>query len=390
LDQYKFVLTEPSHFYLSEFQVRPTVKFTDPLTKKTKVGTEGYAEMVSLLEIPTNINGGVHELKFALTYQACGKDFCLFPKTISFSHKIEIAGVAQDRLRTALEKGWVYALFIVFIAGILTSLTPCIFPMIPITLAVLGTKDHGQSRSKGFILSSIYVLGIALTYALLGVVAAKTGALFGSLLGHPLVVGTIALLFVLMGLSMFGLFEIQVPQALTQKLSSQQSRKGYIGAFLSGLVAGVVASPCVGPVLISILAYVAQTQNVVTGFILLFVYALGLGQLFLLIGTFHTLWQRLPRSGVWMERVKFVFGSIMIGMAFYFIYPVTHSALFDGLLATAFLGLAFLTGFYKRHPGPLGTFEKFRRAGGYLLVGLGVLFAMKSLIPAHMKEKLFP
>jgi len=388
LEQYRFQLRDPEGFYLSEFFVTPTVKFTDPITKKTKVGTEGYTEMVSLLETPQGFSGSSHNVKFSLTYQACGADFCLFPKTIDFERRIFFAASAgQNRLSEALDKGWIYALAIVFFAGVLTSLTPCIFPMIPITLAVLGTKDHGHSRRQGFKLSLSYVFGIAMTYAILGVVAAKTGALFGSLLGHPVVVSLIALLFVIMGRSMYGFFEIQAPAALTNRLANTKTQKGIIGAFLSGLIAGVVASPCVGPVLISILAYVAQTQNMVTGFVLLFVYALGLGQLFLVIGTFHTFLQRLPRSGVWMENVKYVFGTMMIGMALYFVQPVAHSALFDGLLATTFFGLSLLTQFYKRHPGPMGPREKLKKSLGVILVILGLIFTMKAFIPEHMRPK---
>ena len=390
VDQYKLKLISPKSYYLSEFQIRPTVKFIDPISKKEKIGTEDYAEMVSLLDIPTDASSGLHHLNLELTYQACGKDFCLFPKKIPVTADIKIAGGGADLLSKALEKGWIYALLLVFFAGILTSLTPCIFPMIPITMAILGATDHGRSRLKGFTISLFYVFGIAITYALLGVAAAKTGALFGSLLGHPLVVGFVALLFVLMGLSMYGLFEIRMPVFITNKIGGTKTEKNIVGAFASGLVAGIVASPCVGPVLISVLAYVAQTQNTIAGFVLLFTFALGLGQLFLIIGTFNTFMQRLPKSGPWMEQVKFIFGSVMIGMALYYVYPVAHSALFDGLVATALIGISVYFGALRGTAHPKYTKAKAKKAFMLTLFILGVIFAVKSLIPAHMQDRLFP
>lgn len=390
LEQYKFELLSPNNLHLSEFQIRPTVKFTDPVTKKTKLGTEGYAEMLSLLEIPPEFASGSHTLKFELTYQACGKDFCLFPQKIPLETSVSVGhGQKQDMLTRALEKGWVYALFLVFIAGLLTSFTPCIFPMIPITLAILGVKGHERTRPQAFIISLSYVLGIALTYSILGVAAAMTGALFGSLLGHPLVISAVAGLFVLMGLSMYGLFEIQIPSGIANRLTRNPSQKGMIGAFLAGLVAGIVASPCVGPVLISVLAYVAQTQNAVAGFVLLFTFALGLGQLFLVIGTFNHLLSRLPKSGPWMEQVKFIFGSIMIGMAFYYIYPVAHGPLFDGLVATALIVLSIYFGAFKPKAQMHTKGQRTRKAFLMALFVLGSLFAVKSLTPKHMQERLF-
>jgi thioredoxin:protein disulfide reductase len=387
LDQYKLELIKPQGFYLSEFQIQPTVKFQDPITKKIKVGTESYAEMVSLLEIPATASGGVHHLELQLTYQACGKDFCLFPKTITIKKDLRVSGGSSDLLQNALDKGWLYALILVFFAGVLTSFTPCIFPMIPITLAILGTKDHGRTRLQGFFISLCYVLGIALTYAVLGVVAAKTGALFGSLLGHPIAIAIVAGLFVFMGLSMYGLFEIQVPSFIANKLVGSKTQKGMVGAFLSGLIAGIVASPCVGPVLIGILAYVAQTQDVVTGFILLFTFAIGLGQIFLVIGTFNTLLHRLPKSGPWMEQIKFIFGSVMIGMALYFVYPVSSGPIFDGLVSTTLIAVAIYFGAFRKHTEHEQKNKKLVKTIFQFIFLFGLLFAVKALTPKHMQAK---
>ncbi len=389
VEQYKLVLKSPEHFYLSEFEVRPTVKFQDPVTKRDKVGTENYAEMVSLLEIPKDTSTGLRPLEFELTYQACSKDYCLFPKKVLVQSSTNISGAEDEMFRRALAQGWLYVLVVIFFAGVLTSLTPCIFPMIPITLAILGTTDHSHSRRRAFTLSLFYVFGIATTYSLLGVLAAKTGSLFGAFLGSPLVVSLVAILFIVMGLSMYGLFEIQMPHFITRRLSNGKTQKSHIGAYGSGLIAGVVASPCVGPVLISVLAYVAQTQNVFLGFVLLFTFALGFGQLFLVIGTYHNFWHNLPKSGPWMENVKFIFGTIMIAMAFYYIRPVTTGPLFDGLSATAIIALAIYFGAFRSkhamHTRAKRTQQIFMR----VLFVLGLLFAVKSMLPPSATDGFF-
>ena len=380
--QFRLKLANNKTLKLSKLHVQPTYVFMDPVTHRPRLAAKNRAQIISLLDLPPNISGGSLPLDMQLTYQACGPKFCLFPKTIPVKASLSIAG-AQNSFTRALAKGWFYALIIVFFAGILTSFTPCIFPMIPITLAILGTKDSGKRQSKAFLLSLFYVLGIAITYAILGLIAAKTGAMFGSLLGRPLVVGVIAALFVLMGLSMYGLFEVRLPAALTNLLTrsnpsnaSVSERRGLVTAFASGLVAGVVASPCVGPVLISVLAYVAQKQNPVAGFFLLFTFALGFGQLFLLIGTFQSLWQKLPRSGPWMEQVKILFGTVMIAMAFYYIRPVTSPLLFNSLAAVALVAIAVFFGALSRSKG-----SRVQRYTARVLLVLGVIFALKASAP---------
>jgi thiol:disulfide interchange protein DsbD len=394
VEQYRLALKQPENLRLSGLQVQPTIRFDDPISHRERLGTENHAEIISLIDT-TAATGGRQNLELELTYQACGKDFCLFPKKIPLKYEMRLAGGSEDVFLQALNKGWLYALLIVFFAGFLTSLTPCIFPMIPITLAILGATDHSHSRRRAFTLSVFYVLGIATTYSSLGVMAAKTGSLFGAVLGSPLVIGFVAILFILMGLSMYGLFEIQIPHFITHRLTQRHSHghgqsrpTGYFRAYSSGLVAGIVASPCVGPVLISVLAYVAQTQNVLLGFLLLFTFALGLGQLFLVIGTYHNMWQKLPRSGPWLEQVKFLFGTIMIAMAFYYIHPVTHGPLFDGLLAT---GLLIFTVYFGAFRPRRQLHTKWQRSGQALLRVIFVfalILAAKAMAPTRLMNQI--
>ncbi|RZL30533.1 MAG: hypothetical protein EOP00_36305, partial [Pedobacter sp.] len=223
-----------------------------------------------------------------------------------------------------LEGNIFLAFLAVFVVGILTSFTPCILPMLPITLGVIGAKNT-KSTFHSFTLSSTYVLGIAITYSILGVIAALTGNLFGSLLQNPFVIGSIAILFCLMGFSMLDLFYVQVPSSIQTRLSSvsQGQKKGsYLGVAAMGIVSGLVATPCVGPVVVTILTYVAQTKNVFLGFWLLFFFAIGMGLILIFFGTFSNRLIKMPKAGAWTETVKKVIGLIMFGVAFYYIKPI--------------------------------------------------------------------
>jgi thiol:disulfide interchange protein DsbD len=204
---------------------------------------------------------------------------------------------SEDAFGQALKIGGLQVFLFVFVSGFLTSLTPCVYPMIPITISIIGARSAQSQRSRAFLLSLSYVLGIAFTYSLLGLFAAFSGALFGSALSNPWVVGFVGLVFVAMALSMFGLFELQVPAVIRDKFGNRSTGSGFGGAFLAGLFSGIVASPCIGPVLVSILTYVAQTKNALFGFSLLFTFALGMGLLFLAIGTFSGLTSKIPKSG---------------------------------------------------------------------------------------------
>lgn len=232
------------------------------------------------------------------------------------------AGVeaAGSRFAQALaEHGWLVAFLIVFLGGIGTSLTPCVYPLIPVTIALFGAQG-AETRTRAFLLSLTYVFGIMLTYTVLGVIAAMTGSLFGAALQSPVVVGIIAAMFLLLAFGMMGLFELRLPSWLQNRLVQQRSQ-GFVTAFVMGLIAGIIAAPCVGPVLSGVLLFIAESQNVVLGSALMATFAAGMGMLFLVVGTFSSLINRLPTSGPWMEGVKAIFAIIFIVAAFYFIEP---------------------------------------------------------------------
>lgn len=427
-DRFKLSIDSPDDFKVDKYRLNPTVQFMDSITKKMIAGIENHAEMRATVEVPIGFKSGSQSVKVNLTYQACTADHCLFPKHLIMDVSIDVAGSvtsngsagsaasgvgaapnasltatasgardnsgaasvtsSQEPLATqkssdskaggfndALSHGTFSALIFVFLIGMLTSLTPCIYPMIPITLAVLGARTKGQSKLKGFSISFTYVLGIAFTYSILGVTAAKTGALFGSALSNVYVVSSIAMLFVVMGLSMYGLFELQVPAFLRDKVGTAQTGSGYGGAFATGLIAGVVASPCVGPVLVSVLTYIAQTQNMFLGFWLLFTFAMGLGVLFMVLGTSSAMISKVPKAGAWMEHVKFVFGTVMVAMALYYVQPLYPTWLFNVLLGLSAILIASAYGAFDPNEKLEGA-GRLRKGAMLATFVIGLAFAL--------------
>ena len=220
-------------------------------------------------------------------------------------------------LQGYLETGSLLAFLSVFGAGLLTSFTPCIYPMIPITVGIIGGTGK-TSRLQAFSLALTYVVGMALTYAALGVVASLTGQIFGRISASPYVLLAIANIIILFGLSMLDVFTLPMPRFLAGKRAGS-NRSGYIGTFGMGLASGLVAAPCTAPVLGVVLAFVATRHSVVFGGLLLFTFAMGMNMLLLAIGTFAGLLTALPRSGMWMVRIKKAMGYLMIGVGEYFL-----------------------------------------------------------------------
>lgn len=230
----------------------------------------------------------------------------------------------------------------VFILGVLMSLTPCIYPMIPITVGILQTSTS-KSLFKNFLLATIYILGMASTFAVLGLLAARGSAHFGELLGNPYFVIILVLFLLYLAGTMLGLYELYIPRFMQPKQRKVQS-SSYISIFLFGAMSGTIASPCLSPGLLLLLSIVATLGNPFFGFMLLFVFGLGLGLPLLIIGTFSSSINLLPRAGLWMMEIKKLFGLMLIGMCFYYLAPIMSAtalyitmALTLGLLAFWFI-----------------------------------------------------
>ena len=213
-----------------------------------------------------------------------------------------------------------YILFGAFFTGILASLTPCIYPMIPITVSILQAQAT-KSFTLNLLRAVVYILGIAFTYATLGYIAATSTVMFGEWVVNPWVVGTIVMLFIYLAFSMFGFYEIYMPKFLTNR--TDVSPKGsLLYTFIFGIISGTIASPCLTPALAGLLGYVAKQGNPILGFLTLFMFALGMGSVLLLVGVFSGSVALLPRAGMWMNEIKKIFGFLLLGVTVYFVEPL--------------------------------------------------------------------
>jgi thiol:disulfide interchange protein DsbD len=225
----------------------------------------------------------------------------------------QISGITD-----ALQGSPFVAVALLFAAGVLTSLTPCIYPMIPITVGVIGgTADAGRSRGRTVVLTLTYVAGLALFYALLGTIAGATGTLFGTIGANPWARFAVGNLLLLFGLAMLDVFPVSAPQKLLAWVGRMQGGT-MPGVFLLGATSGIVAAPCGAPAFAAVLTWVAGTGSPVLGFFYLFVFSLGMTALLVVVGLFSGTLAALPRSGRWMVWIKKLGGILLIAMAEYY------------------------------------------------------------------------
>lgn len=340
-------------------------------------------------------------------YQACNDVSCLIPTNKPFEIDAVVAAAGEtvteinserftagesglgtlegDRSDSGIAdlisgRGMFMALVFIFLGGIALNLTPCVYPIIPITISFFVGQASGK-MSKSFLLALIYVLGMSVTYSALGVTAALTGGLLGSSLQNPLVLIAIAGVFLVFAASMFGAFEIRVPQFLNNLAGG--SRQGAIGSLVMGLTVGIVAAPCIGPFVLSLLTYVAAQGEAATGFLLFFILSLGLGLPYLILGTFSGSIKNLPRSGEWMIWVKKVFGVVMIAVAIYFINTLLPETIYVALLTLTFLIGGILVGFIDKSKAGFKSFKLVKIGVGLALAGVGAWFVVSTLIAAN-------
>ncbi len=292
---------------------------------------------------------------------------------------MENLGTIDASLNAALSHGSLWStVAITFGAGVATSLTPCVYPMIAITVSVFGARETKSRREAAF-LSSAFVLGMACLFVPLGLIAALTGGVFGAALASPPVLIGLGLLFALMSASMFGAFSLDLPSGLKTRLADMGG-VGVRGAFVLGMVSALIAAPCTGPILGALLTWISSSRDVTTGGLGLFSYALGLGSLFWIVGTFAV---ALPKSGRWLGWVKSVFGVVLLVAAFYYVRPLLtwlpaapspRVLLWGGLacaVAGAALGAIHLSFEYSERS------ERVRKALGVALMVVGLLACVR-------------
>jgi thiol:disulfide interchange protein DsbD len=314
----------------------------DPNFGDTEVFHQSFQALVTL----DRSNDVVNDVTLNAVYQGCSEEGLCYPPITKVLH-VNLPSAATGQLAppmlteaapppsqapmsegsqiARLFKGGNFWLIVSFFfgAGLLLALTPCVFPMIPILSGIIVGRGHKITHMHAFILSLAYVLGMAITYAAAGVAAGYSGNLISNALQTPWVLGSFAAVFVLLSLSMFGLYELQLPTALQSKLSETSNRLhgGHLGGvFVMGALSAIIMGPCVAAPLAGALLYIGQTHDAVLGGVALFVMALGMGAPLLLIGTSAGV--LLPKAGAWMESVKQFFGVMLLALAIWIIQPL--------------------------------------------------------------------
>ena len=353
---------ETSLFDLPTFSISPE-DYNDPYFGLMKIFKKPVQAIFKASQPPLKAEDVVE-----IAYQGCTEGFCYPPEVKEIKvADLPIAQVAnteqtsekstalsaqpkaeQDRLAESLFNSK-YAVFGFFLLGLGLAFTPCVLPMLPLLSAIVIGQNQRPNMWRAFALSFVYVQGMALTYTLLGLIVAAIGLPFQVALQHPYVMIGLSIIFVLLALSMFGVFTLQLPSSLQTKLSllSQQQKAGaFGGVFLMGMIAGLVASPCTSAPLSGALLYVAQSGDLFTGAITLYLLALGMGVPLILITLFGN--KILPKSGMWMETVKKLFGFVMLALPAFLISRILPDEWTPRLWAM--LGTAFFIWFAFQMP----------------------------------------
>jgi thiol:disulfide interchange protein DsbD len=286
----------------------------------------------------------------------------------------------EARARSVLDRGIVYALLAFFLFGLALNLTPCVYPVIPITISFFA-RDRAQGRAGTWAAATCYVAGIAVTFALLGLVSSLAGRQWGFLFQSTWFVVLVALILLVMAASMFGAFELTVPSALLARAG--QVRQGAVGALVMGLMVGLLIAPCAAGIIVGLVGLVAKLGLVVKGTLLFFAMGLGLGLPYLVLAMFSSGLSKLPRSGMWMVWVKKIFGLVLVGLALYFLLPHIKQVhrvyyLVFGVL-TLFSGLYL--GFLDHLPGINRVFKIVRWSAGVVLMAIGLWLVHQSILP---------
>ena len=384
---------------------------------------EGSVTVFCDVTLPADFASPEFEIAGLLEYQACDDNACLPPAELAFQEIFAAAGGGESaqplnqeifsvrpvesrpvqtqpqedmpaqedaparagEARSLGDRSLFITFVLVFLGGLGLNLTPCVYPIIPITIGYFGGQSGG--KRGGIVAHAIlYVLGMAVTYSTLGLVAALTGSLFGAALQNPFVLIGIALVMVALALSMFDLYEFRLPTFLTRMAGGR--KRGYLGTMFMGLTVGFVAAPCIGPFVLGLLTYVGERGDVILGFLLFFVLALGLGLPFLFLAIFSGSIDRLPRSGAWMVWVRTIFGFILIAMAIYFLQPLFPNTLIYhlALALTLFVGGIFMA-WLEPTKLPGKVFPVIRNVVGLVFMILALVFAASG-IQTYVTESL--
>lgn len=321
-------------------------------------------------------------VEVSLRYQACDDERCLPPATVRATiAPDEVASAAAStadptapNLRSArapdnsLVTRWLAgaslpgALLVTLLLGLTLNLTPCVYPLVSVTIGYFGSQSASGSARAPWPLACAYVLGITLSFAVLGVSAALFGGLFGAPLQHPAVLVGLAIVMTVLAGASFGFYEIRAPSAIVNRVGGASAGIG--GALLMGLTMGVVAAPCIGPVILGLLVYVGSQRDAVLGFLLFFALGLGMGLPYVLLASAAGAIRKLPRSGEWLAWVNRLFGTLLLGMALYFVSPLLDEQVLAVLAPLYLAAAALYLGFLEPSARGVRWFVQARRAFG--------------------------
>ncbi|HSO07102.1 MAG TPA: protein-disulfide reductase DsbD [Pelomicrobium sp.] len=388
-DKFAFSVVEPAGASIAQVSLPPGKMKDDPLFGKTEVFFEPAAVSLTLAGVSAD------RVKIKASYQGCNEPIGVCYPPIEKTFEVALAGLAagaappvapaaaaplqsEDEQIAGLLRGGSFWLIVVSFLGfgLLLAFTPCVLPMIPILSGIIAGQGQKLTKMRGFTLSLAYVLGMAITYAIAGMAAGMSGAMLQAALQNPWVLGSFAVIFVLLALSMFGFYELQLPTALQSRLADASNKVGgghYAGVFTMGVLSAVIVGPCVAAPLAGALLYINQTRDMLLGGAALFAMAIGMGLPLLAVGA--SAGALLPRAGAWMESVKRFFGVLLLGVAIYMISPVipavVHMLLWAALLIVSAI---YLHAIDPLPPGASGYRKLWKGVGVIsLLVGVSLL-----------------
>ena len=357
-------------------------------------------------DVTVPVNGYEKKVVIKTEYQGCSKltgicyppqtqtetvDFSAFPPAVTNvttkdtdttpqdqivpTDTINAPASEQSMLSDVLKNQGIFTIIgAFFVGGLLLTFTPCVFPMIPILSGIITGQGEDISRGKAFALSLAYVIPMALTYAVAGIIAGYTGANLSAALQNPWVLSTFAFLFVILSLSMFGFYELQMPSAIQNKLnniSNTQRGGSLVGAGIMGVLSALIVGPCVTAPLIAALAYIADTKDVVLGGLSLFMLGMGMGAPLLLIGI--SAGSLLPRAGAWMETVKHIFGVMMLGLAIWMLDRIVAPQITLLLSGALLIGSAIFLGATDSLTESSSGWKRLWKSGGLVSLLLGAI-----------------
>lgn len=365
----------------------------DPFTSEDVEYLDGEFTVRLALQVAQDAAPGEHGVSLAIRYQGCSDTVCFQARTQSSDLTLTVLGPDASPVDVDLPavpqetqgRGFFVLILLAYGAGLGLALTPCVWPLIPITISVIGATGGG-TRIGALVRSLCYVFGIALMYALLGAIAGSTGRVLGTLLQHPAVYVALAVVMALLAAAMFDVFTLQVAGSWTQRLQTRlRGRYGLVGIFAMGLLSGIACTACTTPVVAALLLPVLQRADPLAGFALMFTMAAGMGTPLVVLGTFSGLVRAMPKSGDWQDAVKLLFGLGLAGGALYFLglgYLLAPAA-FEVLVGACLLagGIAVFAGVSGFMPRAAGTTRRLRKVFGLLLAASSIAFFAPLLLP---------